>query len=152
MDIMQSSVETILTQVKKNQKFIGIILIVLICLIAVLVIFRKHFMPKLATLNNSLSNLSGVEGLSEGMQTGKLYFFHVDWCPHCKTAKPEWEKFVAEADDSQYEFISVDCEKDTALAKEYNVTSYPTFIKDVNGEKTELNTKPSVSALNDFIK
>jgi thiol-disulfide isomerase/thioredoxin len=25
-----------------------------------------------------------------------IYFFHVDWCPHCKTALPELEKFKNE--------------------------------------------------------
>lgn len=22
-----------------------------------------------------------------------IFFFFVDWCPHCKTAKPEWDQF-----------------------------------------------------------
>lgn len=25
-----------------------------------------------------------------------IYYFSVDWCPHCLKAKPEWEKFKAE--------------------------------------------------------
>ena len=30
-----------------------------------------------------------------------IYFFHVDWCPHCKTAKPEWNNFSRKMDGNQ---------------------------------------------------
>ena len=46
-----------------------------------------------------------VEGYANGMNIRNehpdeemvtLYFFGVEWCPHCKHAKPEWDAFVEE--------------------------------------------------------
>jgi thiol-disulfide isomerase/thioredoxin len=31
-------------------------------------------------------------------RTATLMLFYVDWCPHCKTAKPEWESLKSQYD------------------------------------------------------
>ena len=33
---------------------------------------------------------------NRGTSEAKLMFFSADWCPHCKKAKPEWDKFSSE--------------------------------------------------------
>jgi len=72
----------------------------------------------------------------------EIYFFHVDWCPHCKTAQPQWNKFVQKYDNTNMngyniQCIDVDCtddkdEKVSAYIRRFDIQSYPTLkmIKD----------------------
>ena len=59
------------------------------------------------------------------------------WCPHCKTAMPAWNNFKEQIGTSKINgikinFNEIDCEKDTALAEQYNVRSVPTLVIDGN--------------------
>lgn len=66
----------------------------------------------------------------------KLYFFFAEWCGYCKNFKPEWEKLKAES-NLGVKLEEVDCTDSNnlpALAKEYDVSGYPTLIL-VNGSK-----------------
>ena len=67
----------------------------------------------------------------------KVYFFHADWCPHCKKAQPEWNAFNSQYDGTEvngYKItcIDVDCSSDPpsddskSLMKKYSVSSFPT--------------------------
>ena len=55
-----------------------------------------------------------------------LYFFYTDWCPHCKRAKPEWDKLKAAVSQGRVNgykinFYEVDCEKNKDLADKFKV-------------------------------
>jgi thiol-disulfide isomerase/thioredoxin len=74
----------------------------------------------------------GVEGFSSSMMP-TLYMFGWKDCGHCKTAKPEFEKFKATIGDRvhcQY----IEGPENPEMAKEYGVEGYPTFWF-VNGAK-----------------
>jgi len=74
----------------------------------------------------------GIEGFSSSMMP-TLYMFGWKDCGHCKTAKPEFEKFKATIGDRvhcQY----IEGPENPEMAKEYGVEGYPTFWF-VNGEK-----------------
>ena len=48
----------------------------------------------------------------------ELMFFHVDWCPHCKTALPEWEKIKKEYNNKKINghrilFLEYNCTEET---------------------------------------
>ena len=70
------------------------------------------------------SKFKDVANANNRNKTGELYFFHVDWCPHCVKAKPEWNKFVPGDDESGEKMIkgykincqSIDCTKNDELA------------------------------------
>ena len=66
-----------------------------------------------------------------------IYFFHADWCPHCKKAQPEWNAFSTQYDGTEvngYKIIcvDVDCtsdppiEESKSLMKTYSISSFPT--------------------------
>lgn len=65
-----------------------------------------------------------------------IYFFHVDWCPHCKTAAPEWNAFKDEYNGKTVKgfkitCVDTDCTDDSspeikALMDKYNIESFPT--------------------------
>lgn len=85
-----------------------------------------------------------------------LYLFHTTWCPHCKKAMPEWNKFKAEYADKQVggkllKFVEVDCDKDEATASKFKIEGYPT-IKLVIGEQiVDFDAKPTYESLKQFI-
>jgi thiol-disulfide isomerase/thioredoxin len=69
--------------------------------------------------------------------TLSILMFHVDWCPHCKKALPEWRAFCDEYDGKQVGGYMVECKdldctdnKDPAmksLTDKYIVKQFPTI-------------------------
>jgi len=66
-----------------------------------------------------------------------VYMFSVDWCPHCKAAKPEFEACKQGPKSSAANFKLINCEddKNKALISGFNIEGYPTFAL-VNGTDT----------------
>ena len=66
-----------------------------------------------------------------------LYFFHVDWCPHCVTALPKWNKFVSQNVDHRFNgkrvtFKDINLTDESSengvnqsLRQKYNVGQFP---------------------------
>ena len=120
-------------------------------------IYKTYIVPQ--------SDRSYTEGYASGMnirnenpnqEVVTLYFFGVEWCPHCKHAKPEWDAFVKENEGNTFigkkvNFVSVDCDKDSSLADKYDVTGYPTIKLDTGSEVIEFKSKPERNALTQFL-
>lgn len=88
-----------------------------------------------------------------------IYFFYTTWCPYCKKARPEWEEFTknVEKDNLLMEnfdinFIEVDAEKDTSLAKDFKIDSYPAIKLFRNDKIYNYDAKPNSNHLMDFLK
>lgn len=90
-----------------------------------------------------------------------ILFFHVDWCPHCRTAQPEWDKFTSQMNGKEVNGYVINCvdmdctnDKDSSIASainQYNIESYPT-IKMLKDEKViEFQSKITTETLNKFI-
>jgi thiol-disulfide isomerase/thioredoxin len=89
-----------------------------------------------------------------------IMFFHVNWCPHCKTAKPEWNKFVDQYDGKEIngyvvQCQDIDCTKETSditrAINKYKIDSYPT-VKMIKDEKTiEFDARISQHTLDQFV-
>lgn len=109
--------------------------IVILVLLVILVVLVVYYIRQ----NN--------EGFSE---RPTVYFFYVDWCPHCKTAKPKVQEF--KKTNKHVNVKEVNCEEEKELARKFNVSAYPTVYL-VNGEeKTELNEAINVNSLNNLVK
>jgi thiol-disulfide isomerase/thioredoxin len=88
---------------------------------------------------NDIAN-SGGKG-----ETITFYMFHVDWCPHCKTALPEWKQVSDEYNDSalngyHIEMNEVNCtDEDSpqvqAYIEKYGVDSFPTIKAIMRGDE-----------------
>ena len=109
--------------------------VVILVLLIILVILVVYYIRQ----NN--------EGFSE---RPTVYFFYVDWCPHCKTAKPKVKEFRSR--NSHVNVKEVNCEKDKELARKFNVRAYPTVYLVKGEEKTELNEGISVNSLNNLVR
>mgnify|MGYP005643595155 CR=1 FL=1 len=109
--------------------------IVILILLVILVVLVVYYVRQ----NN--------EGFSE---RPTVYFFHVDWCPHCRTAKPKVAEFKRK--NKNVNVVEVDCEKEKDLAREFKVKAYPTVYLVRGEEKTELQEGISVNTLNNLVK
>lgn len=118
--------------------------VVILVLLVVLVILVVHYVNK----NN--------EGFGNNTKP-KLYFFFVDWCPHCTKAKENvfndktWKTVNGH---EKVELVKVNCEgtdEEKKLAKEYNVKAYPTLVKDNGSERVEFEEGVSGDAISEFI-
>jgi thiol-disulfide isomerase/thioredoxin len=89
-----------------------------------------------------------------------VLFFHADWCPHCKTAKPEWVKFKGEYDGkgvNGYTVVckDINCTEETSdvtnAINEYQIDSYPTVKMLKDGQKIEFDSKITQYTLEQFV-
>lgn len=101
-----------------------------------------------------------VANMKRRSKEAVIYLFSVDWCPHCKKAKPEWVAFKNQYDGTEVngyiiKCVDVDCTKETSDVKsqmnKYNITSFPTvkLIKDDN--TIDFDSKISRTTLATFI-
>jgi len=88
-----------------------------------------------------------------------IYFFHVDWCPHCKTASPEWNNFASKYDGKEINGYIVKCMDEnctnetsdiTALINKFNIDSYPTVKMVKDGTTIDFDSKITSSSLEKF--
>ena len=96
------------------------------------------------------------EGFSE---RPTVYFFYVDWCPHCTRAKPEVAKLKNnlskknnKVNNTNVKVNLVDAEQNKDLARKHNVNAYPTCVLEkANGETVPFNSNVSVDNLQEFL-
>ena len=94
-----------------------------------------------------------------------IYMFHVDWCPHCKVALPEWKKFEEEYNQKTLngytlEVSEINCTDDkspqvNSYLEKYNVESFPTIkaiMKDADNKEIQIDfeAKANYSNLEKF--
>jgi thiol-disulfide isomerase/thioredoxin len=80
----------------------------------------------------------------------------VDWCPHCKTAKPVFDEVEKELNgrpinDYVVTFKTVDCEAEPDMADKFKVEGYPTIKLVKNGEVIEYDAKPEKDKIIEFL-
>ena len=92
------------------------------------------------------SNREGFEGGAPNLTPAKgeciVALFYAEWCGHCKTMKPEYEKATSELNGKKnssgktIRFEKVDCDENKELGKQFGVSGYPT-IKILNDDGTQ---------------
>jgi len=93
-------------------------------------------------------------------KTATLMLFYVDWCPHCKTAKPEWESLKAQYDGKSINgytvnFVEHNCTNESdevsQLMDKYNIEGYPTIKLIKDNQVVEYDAKPTKSTMEQFL-
>lgn len=130
----------------------------IIALVAVLLLVVGYY--TYVTYVTPKINPAYVEN-SEFMEKGppkevELFFFFTEWCPHCKAAKPEWNKLKTEYESKGINnttiiFREIDCDKEEKIADEYGVEGYPTIKLIKGNEVVEYNAKPEYDTLVEFL-
>ena len=137
-----------------DRRFIMVLVVTAIFICVALYVWRNYVASRV-----SPSYVPNKEFIKEGDQTSDeadLYFFYTEWCPHCKGARPEWNKFKdvigdAKVKGKRVNFIEVDCDRDAATADRFKVDSYPTIKLAHNDRITEYDAKPEVETLRQFL-
>jgi thiol-disulfide isomerase/thioredoxin len=90
----------------------------------------------------------------------ELLLFYVDWCPHCKTAKPIWNELKTQYENKTINgykiiFTEINCTTETAeieqMVNKYNIEGYPTIKLLKDGQVIEYDAKPSKATLEQFL-
>jgi len=66
--------------------------------------YKKYFLPR-----QEKNKMSDVANVNSRKRIANIFFFYVDWCPHCKTAKPEWNNFKINFDNSDINGYTIKC-------------------------------------------
>ena len=144
-------------RLKKNYKMIFLaVFLILLLLTTGYLSWKKYGSPKLNMLRGKSKNADNKELInSSGKAT--IYYFYTEWCPYCKKAKPEWDKFKdvytnKKVNGFELEFKEVDCDKDEATANQFNVEGYPTIKLVKDGAIVDYDAKPKFETLETFVK
>jgi len=90
----------------------------------------------------------------------EILLFYTDWCPHCKTAKPEWEQVKAEYDGKQIHgyniiFTEVNCTNKSpdleSMLNTYKIDGYPTIKLVKDNQIIDYDAKPIKATLIQFL-
>ena len=137
--------------------------------------YLKYYLPYMEK-----DKLSDVANQNNRQKIVNIYFFFVDWCPHCKTAKPEWTNFKIQYHDTDVngytiKCYDINCTEDNGtidivdipksaqgtikttpvqisdLIRKYNIDAYPT-IKMIKEDYTiDYDAKITADSLDKFI-
>ena len=87
--------------------YANIITIVLVFFVFVAVAYYGYYRFYLPYLENKkLSDMANSNGRKK---IANIFFFFVDWCPHCKTAKPEWNNFKLQFNNTEHSGYLIKC-------------------------------------------
>ena len=120
--------------------------------------YYYHISPSSKPVYNA--NHEQMPSSSSNGKEAELLLFYVDWCPHCKTAKPIWNDLKSEYQNKtingyQVIFTEINCSEETAevekLMNQYNVEGYPTIKLLKDGQIIEYDAKPSKETLTQFL-
>ena len=66
--------------------------------------YNKYYIPY--SDSQKLADMANANGRKK---IASIYFFYVDWCPHCKTAKPEWNTFKLKYNNIEHNGYIIKC-------------------------------------------
>ena len=142
---------------KKNKKNIGLISVVFLVVIAAsFFAWRKYGQKQFNKMKGNITHASNKE-IIKSDESAIVYYFYTEWCPYCKKAKPEWEKFKdvyskQSVNGYNLEFKEVDADKDEETATKFKVEGYPTIKLIKDGTIVEYDAKPKFETLEKFVK
>jgi thiol-disulfide isomerase/thioredoxin len=147
--------------VDKMSEYKWTIILGVIALIAlVLILYYYVFKPMSTTPVNYSANNEHDTYSSQNSKDAEIMFFYVDWCPHCKTAKPAWNDVKSEYENKTINgykviFTEINCTEETAevesLMNKYNIEGFPTIKLLKDGQVIEYDAKPTKETLTQFL-
>lgn len=132
--------------VQYRRNFLWVTVGILFILAGIYVTYRR--MVFYTTQKHTPSDTTNVPNAQRREDTAEVLLFVVDWCPHCKKAKPEWSIFVQKYDKTTVNNHRIECvggkegvnctNTDDANVQDaiqhYNIEHYPTLKMKVNGQ------------------
>ena len=155
-----SSVKNIINRVGwRNLTIIGFVLVIFggITLYYVYQFYTTYMKNKNAAY---VPNREFMKNNSGNGKEAELMLFYVDWCPHCKTAKPEWNNLKEEYEGKTINgykvvFTEVNCTNESPdiekMISQYKIEGYPTIKLLKDGQVIEFDAKPTQKTLDQFL-
>jgi thiol-disulfide isomerase/thioredoxin len=110
--------------------------------------------------NKIANKFSDVANANRANKEVDILFFHVDWCPHCKKALPEWNNFKQNYEGKEVngyvvKCVDMDCTNETSditrAINTYKIDSYPTIKMLKENQTIEFDSKITNSSLEQFV-
>lgn len=134
-------------------KNMHIIIFSVVVLVIIGVVYYFYSKKSSETFTNSYDS-------SDSEKQAELMLFYVDWCPHCKTAKPVWEELKTEYKNKTINgynvlFTEINCTTETPeiekLIAKFSIEGYPTIKLLKDGQVIEYDAKPTKDTLTQFL-
>lgn len=114
----------------------------------------KNYLAKLVKSREGFQRAASHGGAS-GAVVCTLYY--TEWCPHCKTVKPDWAKLQQDLHGKSINgkhivVEMVDCDKDKAKAEAAGVQGFPTIKFTVNGQSMDYSGERNYAAFKSHIE
>ena len=123
-------------------------------------VFVYYYYVKPSLNPTYTANSEKKHGEEGSHNEAELMFFYTDWCPHCKTAKPDWAEVKAEYENKTINgyhiiFTEVNCTTESdeveKLMNKYKIEGYPTIKLLKDGQVIEYDAKPSKDTIIQFL-
>jgi thiol-disulfide isomerase/thioredoxin len=117
----------------------------------------KQYVSSKTTFKANRENMTKDQNSNK---TATMMLFYVDWCPHCKTAKPEWDSLKSEYEGKSINgytvmFVEHNCTNESdevsQLMDKYNIEGYPTIKLIKDNQVIEYDAKPTKSTMEQFL-
>jgi len=139
-------------------------LVISLIMISLVGYYSYIFISKMYS-NKDTPNLEFGNDGDENNKNAKfaeLTFFTASWCPHCKTAIPEWNRFKETYNNKiingyKLVFNTIDCSNDKdpeiqSKLDKFKVGGFPTIKLLKDRELIDYEAQPSYNTLEEFIK
>lgn len=159
---MSSAFSSITSALSGNSKNIVMFVLIIAVIGGVLYyVIQNDLVPG---LNKFFTNAQGTStpapdgiGSGKGDKNAQLFLFKVEWCPHCKKAKPVFDEVEKELKGREINgytvsFKTVDCEADPDIADKFKIDGYPTIKLVKDGEVIEYDAKPEKDKIIEFLQ
>lgn len=157
---MAKLVDYLSLKLKPYYYYILIISIVIVFILATIYAYYNYNTSK----NLNSKKFDDVANKSNRSNNIEIMMFHVDWCPHCKKALPDWVSFCNYYNQREINGYVINCdatgknctdetnpEISTTISK-YNIKSYPTVILFKEDKRYDFDAKLTRSSLEQFIE
>jgi thiol-disulfide isomerase/thioredoxin len=143
-----------------NFRTIIILLVIVVIVIGAYYIYKSHTSKTSESTYRSNTTAGGNMNVPSNGKEAEIMLFYVDWCPHCKTAKPEWEQVKTEYENKTINgyhvvFTEVNCTNETPdvekMIQNYKIDGYPTIKTLKDGQVVEFDAKPTKANLEQFL-
>jgi thiol-disulfide isomerase/thioredoxin len=153
---MSNTIELFLTYVRAYSFRIMIAFLFIVFAVVGYYVYTQLYS---SAANSTINKFNDVANTSADEKELTIIMYHVDWCPHCKKAMPEWKQFLNEYDGKKingYKIVcsDIDCtnNKDpnikSLLDKEPKIDSFPTvrgLIVNTEGKPITIQYKSRIS-------
>ena len=108
------------------------------------------YLKKYKKYKNKYLQLNSLMMTGGNSNQNELMLFKADWCGHCKSFLPVWEK-ISKDNNLNISFKTFDSDKNKSDINKYNIQGFPTIIYKVNDQLIEYNGSRDEKSIIDFI-